>query len=166
MLPDRVRADGVLGRAAPSQHGSRGMTKYVEVPCPRCNGTDFVPQFAHVDHGHCFRCGGKGTIRQRLAPDGTVDHDHRIAGFAFLSEADPPCVLCGLPASEWPPVVPAQWWGDQWEVFLPGQTKYATERVFVEGERRKAQREARALILARVPKARIKWIDRTKANAA
>ena len=133
---------------------------YQEIVCPRCNGTDFVPRFSYHDHGHCYKCGGKGTIRVRTMPDGSVDHDHRLAGYQ-PGVVDPVCFMCGLPSSQWPPVVPAQWWGDEagWEVFLPpfGRT------TFVTGEsRRKAQNAARTLIKATFPSARIKWTDHTK----
>ena len=28
------------------------------VGCTKCKGTGFLPQFAHVDGGVCYRCGG------------------------------------------------------------------------------------------------------------
>lgn len=28
--------------------------------CPKCNGLGFIPKYAHVENGICFRCGGEG----------------------------------------------------------------------------------------------------------
>lgn len=28
--------------------------------CPECGGTGFKPQFSHICHGVCFKCGGSG----------------------------------------------------------------------------------------------------------
>ena len=30
--------------------------------CPRCGGSGYLPQFSHVEHGRCFKCGGEGVI--------------------------------------------------------------------------------------------------------
>ena len=30
--------------------------------CPRCGGTGFIPAFAHVHNGMCFKCHGTGLI--------------------------------------------------------------------------------------------------------
>lgn len=30
--------------------------------CPRCSGSGYLPQFSHVEHGRCFKCGGEGVI--------------------------------------------------------------------------------------------------------
>jgi hypothetical protein len=132
-----------------------------EVPCPRCAGTDFIPRFAHVEKGRCFRCNGYLAIRVKLHRDGTVDHDHLlpIQYWKAPAEQDLTCMLCGLPVAQWPPVVPAHWYGERWVIYWPGPTPQSVIR----GTRRKAQNEARRVILAFLPNARIKWIDQTKA---
>ncbi len=30
--------------------------------CPRCGGSGYLPQYSHVEHGRCFKCGGEGVI--------------------------------------------------------------------------------------------------------
>lgn len=30
--------------------------------CPRCGGSGYLPQYSHVEHGICFKCGGEGVI--------------------------------------------------------------------------------------------------------
>jgi len=30
--------------------------------CPRCGGSGYLPQYKHVEHGICFKCGGEGVI--------------------------------------------------------------------------------------------------------
>lgn len=32
------------------------------VPCSRCGGSGYLPQYSHVEHGICFKCGGEGVI--------------------------------------------------------------------------------------------------------
>jgi uncharacterized phage protein len=32
--------------------------------CPRCAGTGYVPQYAHIDGGRCYECGGTGKRRR------------------------------------------------------------------------------------------------------
>ncbi len=32
------------------------------VPCPRCKGEGYFPQWDHIAHGVCFRCNGEGTV--------------------------------------------------------------------------------------------------------
>ena len=34
--------------------------------CPRCGGSGYLPQFSHVEHGRCFKCGGEGVILNDL----------------------------------------------------------------------------------------------------
>jgi len=66
------------------------------------------------------------------------------------------CARCGLPVDRWPTVVPAHWWGDAWEVYLPN-----ADRRWVQGSRRKAQNQVRSLVAELVPNFKIKWIDRS-----
>ena len=129
----------------------------VVVTCPRCNGSGFVPRFGYYAKGLCFRCSGTGSITMRAAPDGTADHDHRLAGTYWAPEADRACVLCGLAVEDWSPVVPARWCdGQGWLIYWPGGHN---EQMLVAGEsRRKAQNVARTAILARLPNARVKWL--------
>lgn len=124
----------------------------VDVTCPRCGGSGFIPRFGWYAKGLCFRCQGAGKVKMRAAPDGSVDHDHQT----MWPGCEDRCALCGLPVADWPPVVIAKWWDldARWQVFLPD--RHGED--FVAGEtRRKAQNEARRLILGRVPNARIKW---------
>ena len=30
--------------------------------CPRCGGSGYLPQYKHVEHGICFKCGGEGVV--------------------------------------------------------------------------------------------------------
>ena len=30
--------------------------------CDRCGGSGYLPQYKHVEHGICFKCGGEGVI--------------------------------------------------------------------------------------------------------
>lgn len=32
------------------------------VPCSRCGGSGYLPQYSHVEHGICFKCYGEGTV--------------------------------------------------------------------------------------------------------
>ena len=32
------------------------------VRCDRCGGSGYLPQYSHVEHGRCFKCGGEGVI--------------------------------------------------------------------------------------------------------
>ena len=32
------------------------------IPCDRCGGSGYLPQYNHVKHGICFKCGGEGVI--------------------------------------------------------------------------------------------------------
>ena len=32
------------------------------VPCSRCGGSGYLPQYSHVAHGICFKCYGEGTV--------------------------------------------------------------------------------------------------------
>ena len=32
------------------------------IPCDRCGGSGYLPQYSHVEHGRCFKCGGEGVI--------------------------------------------------------------------------------------------------------
>lgn len=32
------------------------------VTCDRCGGSGYLPQYSHVEHGICFKCGGEGVI--------------------------------------------------------------------------------------------------------
>ena len=32
------------------------------VPCNRCGGSGYLPQYSHVEHGICFKCYGEGTV--------------------------------------------------------------------------------------------------------
>lgn len=94
---------------------------------------------------------GQGSIRVRAHRDGTVDHDHQIA---WPSPQDH-CVKCGLPVEDWPPVVIAKWWPStgEWAIYWPKDG----QQLIGGHTRRKAQNEARRLILAKIPNARIKW---------
>ncbi len=42
-------------------------TKLELIVCPRCQGTDWVPRWAHVDHGLCHLCHGRGVVPARVA---------------------------------------------------------------------------------------------------
>lgn len=131
---------------------------FVEVVCPRCTGSGLVPRFYHNDQGRCFRCGGGGKIKMRAAPDGTADHDHRLAGTYWAP--DKACIHCGLPAEQWPPIIPARWYeGQGWYIYWPVVEGTRVEHTIITGEtRRKAQAEARRAIVSRIPNARIKWL--------
>jgi hypothetical protein len=43
------------------------MTRYevtlVSLPCDKCNATGYIPPFAHVQGGICFRCRGTRIMR-------------------------------------------------------------------------------------------------------
>lgn len=93
----------------------------------------------------------------RAAPDGSVDHDHRLGG-GYPTFTDD-CGVCHLPVAEWPVVVPAHFWGDFYDVYFPGRTM----RVPLKGSRAKTQRDVRALVAAVLPKFRVKWINRVAA---
>lgn len=41
--------------------------KHVQSICPRCNGTGRLPQYNHIQHGVCFKCGGTQVITKLLA---------------------------------------------------------------------------------------------------
>lgn len=30
------------------------------IPCGRCGGSGYLPQYAHIEHGICFQCWGEG----------------------------------------------------------------------------------------------------------
>ena len=30
--------------------------------CPRCNGSGYLPEYNHIEHGVCFKCGGEGVL--------------------------------------------------------------------------------------------------------
>ena len=30
-------------------------------PCPKCPGTGYIEQYAHIENGLCFKCNGTGT---------------------------------------------------------------------------------------------------------
>lgn len=32
------------------------------IPCSRCGGSGYLPQYSHVEHGICFKCYGEGTV--------------------------------------------------------------------------------------------------------
>lgn len=32
-------------------------------PCPKCEGTGYLPQYAHLRDGICWKCGGTGYMR-------------------------------------------------------------------------------------------------------
>ena len=32
------------------------------VPCSRCGGSGYLPQYSHVEHGICFKCYGEGVV--------------------------------------------------------------------------------------------------------
>ena len=32
------------------------------IRCDRCGGSGYLPQFSHVEHGICFKCGGEGVV--------------------------------------------------------------------------------------------------------
>jgi 5-methylcytosine-specific restriction endonuclease McrA len=32
------------------------------IPCDRCGGSGYLPQYSHVEHGVCFKCGGEGVV--------------------------------------------------------------------------------------------------------
>lgn len=32
------------------------------VRCDRCGGSGYLPQYSHVEHGRCFKCGGEGVV--------------------------------------------------------------------------------------------------------
>ena len=32
------------------------------IRCDRCGGSGYLPQYSHVEHGRCFKCGGEGVI--------------------------------------------------------------------------------------------------------
>lgn len=39
----------------------KGIDSYCE-KCDKCNGTGYLSQYNHIEHGVCFKCGGEGTI--------------------------------------------------------------------------------------------------------
>lgn len=32
------------------------------IPCDRCGGSGYLPQYNHIEHGICFKCNGEGTV--------------------------------------------------------------------------------------------------------
>ena len=32
------------------------------IRCDRCGGSGYLPQYSHVEHGRCFKCGGEGVV--------------------------------------------------------------------------------------------------------
>ena len=32
------------------------------IPCDRCGGSGYLPQYNHIEHGICFKCYGEGTV--------------------------------------------------------------------------------------------------------
>ena len=34
--------------------------------CDRCSGSGYLPQYSHVEHGICFKCGGEGVVIKDL----------------------------------------------------------------------------------------------------
>ena len=32
------------------------------IPCDRCGGSGYLPQYSHVEHGICFKCSGEGVV--------------------------------------------------------------------------------------------------------
>lgn len=32
------------------------------IPCDRCGGSGYLPQYNHIEHGICFKCHGEGTV--------------------------------------------------------------------------------------------------------
>ncbi len=37
------------------------LIKYL-IPCSRCDGSGYLPQYNHVENGICFKCGGEGVV--------------------------------------------------------------------------------------------------------
>lgn len=63
---------GVLDTEVARQYGIH-MTKR---PCRKCNGTGYLPNFAHVNNGICWACGGLGdpTASLPVSPE-SVERD-------------------------------------------------------------------------------------------
>ena len=36
------------------------------IPCDRCGGSGYLPQYKHVEHGICFKCNGEGVVLDDL----------------------------------------------------------------------------------------------------
>lgn len=129
----------------------------IEITCPRCNGTDFVARFANHDRGHCYRCRGRGVIRQRVHDaTGTPDCDHFLTyqgGGAYTDK----CGRCALPVADWPPVVTANRYVDQFLVYgLPGQVG-AFPAIVPAPSTREGRAAVRRLVAEQHPTARIRW---------
>jgi 5-methylcytosine-specific restriction endonuclease McrA len=43
-------------------YDSKGNLLHALIPCDRCGGSGYLPQYSHVEHGICFKCGGEGVI--------------------------------------------------------------------------------------------------------
>lgn len=43
-------------------YDSKGNMLHALIPCDRCGGSGYLPQYSHVEHGICFKCGGEGVI--------------------------------------------------------------------------------------------------------
>jgi len=48
------------------------------LPCPRCSGDGIIQEFAHIDDGVCYMCGGEGTTYLKLSvfTDDAKDEQH------------------------------------------------------------------------------------------
>ena len=43
-------------------YDSKGNLLHALIPCDRCGGSCYLPQYKHVEHGICFKCGGEGVV--------------------------------------------------------------------------------------------------------
>lgn len=43
-------------------YDSKGNLLHALAPCSRCGGSGYLPQYSHVEHGRCFKCGGEGVV--------------------------------------------------------------------------------------------------------
>lgn len=48
------------------------------LPCPRCSGDGIIQEFAHIEGGVCYMCGGEGTTYLKLSvfTDDAKDEQH------------------------------------------------------------------------------------------
>lgn len=47
-------------------------------PCPKCNGTGYLPHHAHVDGGRCWNCTGRADTSYTRT---MIDPDEALARF-------------------------------------------------------------------------------------
>lgn len=43
-------------------YDSNGKLLHALIPCDRCGGSGYLPQYSHVENGICFKCGGEGVV--------------------------------------------------------------------------------------------------------